>query len=333
MRIAAMTLLLAALAAAAPRAAAAEFTAGFRETSFTEPASGETVPLTIWYPAHAAESRIEIGSFVMFAARQVPRASGKHGLVLVSHGDGGNRLGYRDIALALARRGYVVAAPLHARNTARDNSAAGSAALFASRPREVSAALDFVLADAALGRAIDPERIGVLGHSLGGYTALALVGGRPTVAAIVAHCAAHDDPVCLRRGRREGSGERPDETPFPPLRDARIRAAVVMAPMLLPFAPGALGAVDVPLRAYLAEHDTVTLNRYHGERLLDELPRAPEVIRVAGAGHFSFLSPFPAALRGRVGGADEDPPGFDRAAFHAQLGPEIADFFDTALRR
>jgi predicted dienelactone hydrolase len=46
------------------------------------------------------------------------------------------------------------------------------------------------------------------------------------------------------------------------------------------------------------------------------------------ANHYSFIAPFPESIKGRVGEAAQDPDGFDRAAMHAKLNPDILDFFD-----
>ncbi|MCB1692668.1 MAG: hypothetical protein KDI19_07870, partial [Pseudomonadales bacterium] len=54
---------------------------------------------------------------------------------------------------------------------------------------------------------------------------------------------------------------------------------------------------------------------------------------VQGAGHFSFLSPFPAHMAGADFPPSTDPPGFDREAFHKTLPPKIEAFLDRELGR
>src|SRR5688572_20986003 len=61
------------------------------------------------------------------------------------------------------------------------------------RPKQVSRVIDTLLEDAELGSHIQQERIGVVGHSNGGYTALAVIGAKPSPAASVAHCRQHPD--------------------------------------------------------------------------------------------------------------------------------------------
>lgn len=48
-----------------------------------------------------------------------------------------------------------------------------------------------------------------------------------------------------------------------------------------------------------------------------------------GAGHYSFITPFPSQLEGLVDGADTDPKGFDRHAFQKKLEVRILQFLNT----
>jgi hypothetical protein len=52
---------------------------------------------------------------------------------------------------------------------------------------------------------------------------------------------------------------------------------------------------------------------------------------VKDAGHFSFLSPFPAIIKDKVGLAARDPEGFDRENFHNRLQTEIHAFLNNKL--
>jgi predicted dienelactone hydrolase len=92
-----------------------------------------------------------------------------------------------------------------------------------------------------------------------------------------------------------------------------------------------LARVAVPVRVYGAERDDLTLARYHATRLARVLPPQTEYVLVAGAGHFSFMTPFPWVLKIVAGEAARDPDGFDRAAMHVVMNPEIVDFFDRKL--
>jgi predicted dienelactone hydrolase len=317
----------------------------YRRIDVQDAATGELFPVALWYPTLAAPASIFVTgslsacrlpailcqgiSFEMQAARNASPADGKFGLIVISHGAGGLSLNHRDLATALASNGYVVAAPTHPRAPGNDISGIG---VWLARPGQVSRVIDAVLEDKALGPHVDEERIGAVGHSNGGYTALALAGARPNPQAIIAHCRQHSDDrkFCSYGGAATREATR-NVDDIPNLRDPRVRAIVLMAPNAAPFADDALARVDVPVRVYGAERDDLTLVRYHAERLARALPPQTEYRLIKGAGHFSFIASFPWALRVVVGEAARDPEGFDRDAMHSLMNPEIVLFFNRKL--
>jgi len=306
--------------------------------------TGERFPVALWYPTDAAPAPLILNAslsecrfpamlcrwiaFEMRVAANAPPADGAFGLIVISHGAQGLALNHRELAVALAARGYVVAAPVHARGDGDDIS---GDVVWIGRPKQVSRVIDAALEDAALGPRIRRERIGMVGHSNGGYTALAVAGAPPTPRALVDHCRTHtDDPRFCAAGGRAGREAAERSAAIPDLRDARVRALVLLAPNALPFTDEALGKVTVPIRLYAAERDDLTLVRYHAARLARARPSIEYVV-IPGAGHFSFLPRFPGLLRFVAGDAARDPDGFDREALQKRMNPEIADFFDRKL--
>ena len=306
--------------------------AGFRQIEFPDAVTGQRVPLLIWYPTSQASRPTQFGPYTLDVARGAPPAGGRHGLVMISHGTGGDPLSHAHLGIALARAGFVAAAPRHAKDNSRDMSGVGTYEVWYGRPRQISEGVDAILADRALGAAIDPDRIAVVGHSAGGYTALALVGGRADMDRARAHCRQHpDDGFCQVR--------RPDQTrvaapsvPIPDSRDPRIKAAVALAPPGILLDPVSLGKLGVPVRIYAAELDAVVPARYHAEPLRQTIRPTPEFVLVRGAGHYSFVEPFPDAVKQQAGEGAIDPPGFDRVVFQEKLRREIAEFFGRTLR-
>jgi dienelactone hydrolase len=67
----------------------------------------------------------------------------------------------------------------------QEQKAARGDAVVASRVPDVRFLIDCMLSDGA-GLSLDPERIGVVGHSLGGWTALATPDDEPRIRAVVA---------------------------------------------------------------------------------------------------------------------------------------------------
>jgi predicted dienelactone hydrolase len=113
-----------------------------------------------------------------------PVAPGPFPLVVYSHGNGGLRYVSAFVTEHLASHGFIVVAPDHVGNTAIDAFAGTSedrAQVSLDRPVDVSETISAALAGETgfedTAPQTDPESIGVIGHSFGGFTALALAGG------------------------------------------------------------------------------------------------------------------------------------------------------------
>jgi predicted dienelactone hydrolase len=250
---------------------------------------------------------------------------------MISHGTAGDPLSHAQLGMALARQGYVAAAPRHVKDNSRDWSGVGTYEVWYGRPRQISEGIDAIFADPGLSAVIDPDRIAVIGHSAGGYTALTLVGGRADMDRARSHCREHpDDGFCQVR-LPDQARVSASSVPIPDSRDARIKAAIAMAPPGILLDPVSLAKVGVPVRIYAAELDAVVPARYHAEPLRQTIKPMPEFVLVRGAGHYSFVEPFPEAIKEQVGEGAIDPPGFDRAAFQEKLRREVAEFFDRVL--
>jgi predicted dienelactone hydrolase len=203
----------------------------------------------------------------------------------------------------------------HPRNNRNDNALAGTATILANRPRHVRVVLDWAFGAEGFGASLVPDSAAVMGHSLGGYTALALAGGTPT----------------------SFPNESPDgrEHPVPVAQDPRVKALVLLAPATPWFkAPGALSSVRVPVLMFTGEQDGHA-PAWFGQIVERGLPSPNRLTHVVvpKAGHYSFLSPFPASMVSPTFSPSQDPPGFDRAAFHERLGSDVQAFLDRELPR
>ena len=316
----------------------------YRRIDLQDAATGEMFPVALWYPTRAAPVPLlltgslsacrlpvmlcRLIAFEMQVASNAAPADGKFGLIVISHGAGGLSLNHRDLAMALASHGYVVAAPTHPRGKDNDISGPG---VWVGRPKQVSRVIDAVLEDTQLGSRIQPERIGVVGHSNGGYTALAVAGAKPSTGAA--------SPTV---GSIPTTPDAPSE--MPPLGTPLGRLAIFRTSVILACAPSCswrrmrprsptTRSQESPFRSrvYGAERDDLTLVRHHAERVAKALPPGTEYILVKRAGHFSFVTSFPWALKIVAGEAAQDVEGFDRDAMHEVMNAEIVGFFDRKL--
>jgi len=210
--------------------------------------------VALWYPAGAA------------------LAAG-YPVILFSHGFTGCNTQSTFLMEALAKAGYFVLAPNH--QDARCGSArkAGanlqflhpqapfgspdkwSDATYKDRDDDMRIVLDAVLRGRSFqGIAVDPNRVGVAGHSLGGYTVLGLAGG------------------------------------WPSWKDNRIKAVLALSPHCSPFvSKGDLGRTEVAIMYQGGTIDfgeTPVVRRPHGAYDLSSAPKY--YVELAGAGHFAW---------------------------------------------
>jgi len=261
-------------------------------------------PVLVHYPTTEASRPVSFGPYTMNVSPDAKINDGKFPLIVISHGNGGSHLLYRTISTHLAKNGYIVAMLEHYGNNRNNNILENTTENLETRPRHVSLTIDFLLSDNWFNENIIQNKIAVIGHSMGGYTALALAGGVP----------------------RTKEGVVVEVAP-----DLRIKAIVLLAPGTGWFM-NSLEKVTVPILMFTAEHDPIT-PKWNGEIVLNFVPDKSKVIfhEVENAGHFSFLSPFPSTMKNPNFLPSTDPIGFDREKFHSQLSTEILDFLNDKL--
>jgi predicted dienelactone hydrolase len=194
--------------------------------------------------------------------------------------------------------------PEHPGNSRNDDSLAGTIENLVNRPRHVSLAIDAVAASPHFRSSVSDAAFSMIGHSMGGYTALAVAGGRPSESP--------GEPVLVER-------------------DDRVTHVVLLAPAT-PWFQGesALTSVDVPILMFSGAEDKIT-PLWHAEVVLNGVPMSTTVDHriVENAGHFSFMSPFPESMRNPDFAPSLDPAGFDREFFQGELAVEILRFFES----
>jgi predicted dienelactone hydrolase len=285
---------------------------GCRQVEVQDTVQGATIPLALLYPALGVEATEHFGPYALDVARDAPPLDGTWPLVLVSHGNGGTPWAYREMARHLVQAGFVVALPAHTGNTRNDNQLAGTAANLANRPRHVSLSIDAALADPVLGSHIAATGVGVIGHSIGGYTALAAAGGKPWT------------------GPQERKGAEPSPVPVTP--DARIRSLVLLNPATFWFIGESLRAVHLPILLRTGGKDALTPAE-HARAVINGVADAAlvEHEEIAGAGHFAFMSKFPPEMTRPNFPPSQDPPGFDRQAIQPAFFADLVEFLHRTL--
>lgn len=155
---------------------------------------GRTFEVDVWYPSRPADVVGRPKSVIDLLVAQTPSpnaydnppvADRRFPLVIFSHGSGGIRFQSWFLMEHLASHGFIVAAPDHTGNTAVDTIFGNSTPFAVSarnRPLDVSLVISRMIERGETdGDAFDDRvrsrRIAVMGHSFGGFTAVAAAAG------------------------------------------------------------------------------------------------------------------------------------------------------------
>ncbi|AGH80891.1 alpha/beta hydrolase family protein [Psychromonas sp. CNPT3] len=268
----------------------------------------EHISFDTWllYPCIDKPQSVDVGPYCINVCADGRIAKGEFPLVIISHGSGGSHLLYRLIALHLVKNGYIVAMLKHHANNRDDNSLAEQDKNLTLRTRHIRYVIDTLLSDEQWMDVINPRKIFMIGHSMGGCTALALAGATPW---------------SQHRLKIDVSN------------DKRIRALVLLAPASAWYQhPNSFVNVNLPMLIFSAEHDVIT-PFWQADLIKQKVSNSAlvDLKVIKNAGHFSFISPFPAGMVNKNFAASQDPEGFDRNAFHDDLKKEISAFFNNQL--
>ncbi|OCQ90232.1 dienelactone hydrolase [Nostoc sp. MBR 210] len=225
-------------------------------------------------------------------------------LVVISHGFGANRRFASYLARHLASYGITVAAIEHpGSNGVAINNAANQGDLakllpateFIARPKDVS----FLLNELAnlnkqpgqLQGKLNTEKVTVIGHSLGGYTALALVGGELNLEEVRQFCKTSlslVDPLgdwlqCAAASLKENKLQ---------LRDERVKSAIALNPLTGKlFGKQGLSRINKPVLILTSTEDALTPALTHQIRPFSQLRSNKYLLTAIGATHLSILDP------------------------------------------
>lgn len=314
---------------------------GFTQSlTFEDPVRRRTLKPLIWYPVAPGtpmDNRAPSEVFKpFFAAKDAPlsEARARWPLVLLSHGSGGSGIDLSWFGAHLAAHGFIVLSVNHPGNTFQDTSPLGFARAW-ERPKDFTVILDGLLKDPTWGPRVDAERIGASGHSMGGYTAMALVGLRLNLEWI--------EKRCTTPGTREEIGcESLRDVDYRRIdfkesrasyRDPRVKAAFAMAPgMAASFEAQDTADIQQPVELILAKGDELMPHEQHGLQLSGLMPPATTTtVVLEEAGHFTFLPECQPKGFEVVAMLCQDGVAGTRAASQARTKMEGLEFFRRTL--
>lgn len=307
---------------------------------FTVKASHRNGPVaaSLWYPVGTPTYRGLVGDNRVFkgtsASMGAAVAKGRHPLVVLSHGSGGNMDGLGWLSSQLALRGAMVLAVNHPGSTTGNPSPRRSVRLD-ERAADLRAALDTVLSDPNFAPHIDTKRITSLGFSLGGATALNLAGARLDRGQYKDYCTRFkDESDCVFLSKGGVDLAQLPEAFDSDMRDSRIASAVAVDPAFTyAFTDDSIAGMKLPillLNLGDAKRWKASDVTDKGSDLLRRLPDA-HYVAIEPAHHFNFLAECkPEGRKLLEQEADDpvcdDPPGTDRRQVHGKIIERIAAF-------
>ncbi|MGH0028394.1 MAG: alpha/beta hydrolase family protein [Myxococcota bacterium] len=254
--------------------------AGVRTVHWTDARRDRTLPVEVWYPAtedhrgrdldDATKDRFKTlpmaPEVTQDAVRDAEPLPGPLPLVVFSHGFGGDRRQTTHLCTHWASHGYRVASMDHVGNTGADMLAMATGGapadpravmegFLADRPADASFVIDRALEELD----VDAGRIGISGHSFGGWTTLATTARDERIRAAL--------PLAPAGGR----------TPLAPPGPSGEMAGALPLDWTRP----------VPVLFLVAEHDT--LLPLDGMRdLMQRTPGPVRGVNLKDADHFHF---------------------------------------------
>jgi predicted dienelactone hydrolase len=316
----------------------APYPVGVTQLEYVDPSEGgRPLDLMLIYPAApettAVPFKISLATNLhLYKDAPVVSDGLKHPLVMFSHGAGGNGSIYAWFGEYLASHGYVVAMAYHFRANTYESSALYVRNRIWQRPRDISLDITNLLRDRAWGPHIDPSRIGVAGHSQGGFTSLWIGGANVNPDLFLEYQRGWKNNQIVPAYIREQM--KIDAEPTRDLRDNRVRAAFAMAPGdIKAFGMDEAGLRQMAIPTYLivGAGDTTTPPDENAAFAAKYIPHAQLDVLPGPVGHEIFDNECDRIGRDNYPEGCHDAPGVDRVKLHEYIGNAALQFFDSNL--
>ncbi|MBS0057435.1 alpha/beta hydrolase [Yersinia sp. Marseille-Q3913] len=293
----------------------------------------------IYYPTVEQGKSVLLGDNAVFHGTSIlpdaTLAKGQFPLIVLSHGSGGNNTSLAWLADKLVQQGMVVVAANHPGSTTGNSIPAQSAQLWL-QTEDLSFVISALQSDNRWKSVFENQPIGVIGHSKGGYSAIAALGATLSLPHFIAGCQQQpEQPNCqfytqagvklstLSMEKFEGNYV-----------DKRLRFAIALDPAMVPFYQNSsLHHLSAPLllinaRYFISPDVALDLGGAEWVKQLNQ-PNMT-AMTLANSGHFDFLPTCKSAARTILAEEDEDficaTPAIEREKLHQQVAQKIVDF-------
>jgi predicted dienelactone hydrolase len=320
---------------------AQNFNVGELTLNLSDSTRHRPIKTELWYPTMDRDSlnikKTELPFVLEPTIRNAEFAVRRFPLILLSHGTGGNRFSLAWLAIALAKHGYIVAAPDHWGNTF-DNKIPEYFIRYWERPLDISFVISQILMDKKLSQFVDSNRIGAAGFSFGGYTSLALAGAE-------IDCELLKNKANTLEGKKEftipelGSLKKLIEKlscnniPSSHLKDDRIKAFIALAPALGLGIGSAeqMRNISSPVLIVGAGNDQIAPVLTNAKHYSNLIPGS-EYMELSGTGHYIFLNEGDKNLQREAGIYYKDDESISRGLIHKKVNDIILSFFENNLK-
>jgi predicted dienelactone hydrolase len=310
---------------------------GMKQMEYVDSSDGRHLAFALFYPAappdgSAPYHMLFFTNLHLYKDAPVVADALKRPLVMFSHGAGSNGLYYAWFGEYLASRGYLVAMLYHYRANTYDSTTMYLRSKLWQRPRDITLDITNLLRDKVWGPHIDANRIGVAGHSQGGFTALWIGGAKINPDLYLAYQTGWRNnqvvPAYLRKELPLDSG------PARNVRDSRVKAAFAMAPGDVTgfgMDEAGLRQLTIPTYIIVGARDTQAPPTENSEFAAKYIPHVQLDVLPGLVDHEIFVNECDALGRDTWPEACIDAPGIDRNKWHDYIGNAALKFFDTNL--
>jgi len=324
--------------AAESNASKALLPVGIKQIEFIAPGGEDRfVTFALFYPAAlqkgATPYKMPLFSHLDLYRNAPPLSDGvKRPLVIFSHGRGSSGPYYAWFAEYLAARGYIVATVYHYRANTYDATIMYLANKIWQRPVDISLIITFLLENKVWGPLINPNRIGVAGHSQGGFTALWIGGAKVNKDKFLDFQRVWINNAMVPEHLRK---ELPlDAEPAMHVHDDRVKAVFAMAPGDIQgfgMDKEGLQQLKIPTYIIVGSVDTQAPVKENAKFAAKYIPNVKLEVIPGPVDHEIFVNQCNQIGIDAFPEACVDAPGVDRAKLHEQIGQTALKFFDTNL--
>ncbi len=307
---------------------------GFRTHTVWEPEQNIRLDTAIWYPTRRSASELNYGDWIFRSARRAPLPQERFPLILLSHDTGGCRFSLHPLAIALAGKGFIVAAPTHMQDNMNHIPQIFTLGQLESRTHELRTLIDALLRTEPFSRAIDAGHIGVVGVGPGATAALLLAGGRLDGSGWTHYCfkAGTRDPYCTPWVAPHMTLMASAINPLADWRDTRIKAAALIAPAYGMFCSArSLKGVAAPVLLLRADLDAINRAPNHADAIRAHLPMPPAYAVLEHSDNAALMGECAPALTQLLPDLCRTSPGIDRKETQRQMAEHVTAFMQTHL--